>query len=375
MQNNSFLYKFYYQWWKNIDKSILLLISLLFIIGLFFSLVSTSLIASDKLDTNSYFFFFKHLIYIFIGIIIIFIFSSLKTNQLFYYSYFFFFIALISLFLVPIIGVEVKGSKRWIDLFFLPRFQPIELLKPFLIIIISSILCSVRSSNLYLKYLLSIIIVSVISLFLVMQPDIGQTLLIVFSWAVLIFTSGINIFFLFSLSIFAFISLAYLIMYVPKFDYIQSRIFSFFNRDVGTHNFQSDKAIESITSGGFFGKGIGEGTLKNRVPEAHTDYIISVISEEFGFVAIILILLLFLIFIHMVFKKINYEKDDKIKLVLIGCVSLILMQATIHIGVNIRLFPTTGMTLPFLSYGGSSIVSISILSGIILNLTKRKIEN
>ena len=375
MQNNSFLYKFYYQWWKSIDKPIFLIISLLFAIGLFFSLVSTSLIASDKLDTNSYFFFFKHLIYIFIGIIIIYIFSSLKTNQLFHYSYFLFFITLISLFLVPIIGVEVKGSKRWIDLFFLPRFQPIELLKPFLIIVISSILCSVRSSNLYLKYLLSIILVSIISLLLVMQPDIGQTLLIVFSWAVLIFTSGINIFVLFGLSIFAFISLAYLIMYVPKFDYIQNRIFSFFNRDTGTHNFQSDKAIESITSGGYFGKGIGEGTLKNRVPEAHTDYIISVISEEFGVVAIMLILLLFLMFIYMVFKKINYEKDDKTKLVLIGCVSLILMQATIHVGVNIRLFPTTGMTLPFLSYGGSSIVSISMLSGIILNLTKRKIEN
>ena len=375
MQSNSFLYKFYYQWWKSIDKSIFLIISLLFAIGLFFSLVSTSLIASDKLDTNNYFFFFKHLIYIFIGIIIIYIFSSLKTNQLFYYSYFLFFITLFFLFLVPIIGVEVKGSKRWIDLFFLPRFQPIELLKPFLIIVISSILCSVRSSNLYLKYLLSIVLVSIISLLLVMQPDIGQTLLIVFSWAVLIFTSGINIFILFGLSIFAFISFAYLIMYVPKFDYIQSRIFSFFNRDTGTHNFQSDKAIESITSGGYFGKGIGEGTLKNRVPEAHTDYIISVISEEFGVVAIMLILLLFLMFIYMVFKKINYEKNDKTKLVLIGCVSLILMQATIHVGVNIRLFPTTGMTLPFLSYGGSSIVSISILSGIILNLTKRKIEN
>ena len=140
MQNNSFLYKFYYQWWKSIDKSIFLIISSLFAIGLFFSLVSTSLIASDKLDTNSYFFFFKHLIYIFIGIIIIYIFSSLKTNQLFHYSHFLFFITLISLFLVPMIGVEVKGSKRWIDLFFLPRFQPIELLKPFLIIVISSIL-------------------------------------------------------------------------------------------------------------------------------------------------------------------------------------------------------------------------------------------
>ena len=375
MQNNIFLYKFYYQWWKNVDKSIFLIISLLFVIGLFFSLVSTSLIASDKLDTNSYFFFFKHLIYIFIGIFIIFIFSSLKTNQLFYYSYILFFITLVTLLLVPIIGVEVKGSKRWIDLFFLPRFQPIELLKPFFIIMISTILCSVRTSNIYLKYLLSTILVSIIALFLIMQPDIGQTLLVIFSWAVLIFTSGVNIFLLFGISTIAIISLVYLIIYLPKFDYIQGRIFSFFNRDTGTHNFQSDKAIDSITSGGFFGKGIGEGTLKNRVPEAHTDYIISVISEEFGVVAIILILLLFLIFIYMVFKKINFEKDDKIKLVLIGCVSLILMQATIHIGVNIRLFPTTGMTLPFLSYGGSSIISISIISGIILNLTKRKIEN
>jgi cell division protein FtsW len=375
MQNNIFFFKFYYEWWKNIDKSILLIICLLFTIGLFFSLVSTSLIASDKLETNSYFFFFKHLIYVFIGIFIIFIFSSFQTNQLFFYSYFLFFITLFSLFLVPIIGVEVKGSKRWIDLFFLPRFQPIELLKPFLIIMIATILCSVRSSNLYLKYLLSIFLISVISLFLIIQPDIGQTLLVVFSCAVLIFTSGISIFLLVGFSIFALIPLAYLIIYVPKFDYIQSRIFSFFNRETGTHNFQSDKAIESITSGGYFGKGIGEGTLKNRVPEAHTDYIISVISEEFGVVAIILILLLFLMFIYMVLKKINYEKEDKIKLVLIGCVSLILMQVTIHVGVNIRLFPTTGMTLPFLSYGGSSIVSISILSGIILNLTKRKIEN
>ena len=164
-----------------------------------------------------------------------------------------------------------------------------------------------------------------------------------------------------------------MIIYIPKFNYIKARIFSFFDKETGTHNFQSDKAIESITSGGFFGKGIGEGTLKNRVPEAHTDYIISVISEEFGVIAIILILILFLVLIYMVFKKISFETEEQNKLILIGSVSLILMQATIHIGVNIRLFPTTGMTLPFLSYGGSSIVSTSILAGIILNLTKRKI--
>ena len=374
MTNDSSLYKFFYHWWKNIDKSIFFLITLLFAIGLFFSLVSTSLIASDKLDTNSYFFFFKHLFYICIGIFIIFIFSSISTEQLFKYSIILFFISLTSLFLVPIIGAEVKGSKRWIDLFFLPRFQPIEILKPFLIIIFATILCSKRISSLYLKYLASIFIVSLVSIFLIIQPDIGQTLLVVFSWAVLIFTSGINIFLLLGFSLFLLIFLIYLIIYVPRFDYIQSRVFSFFNRDVGTHNFQSEKAIESITSGGFFGKGIGEGVLKNRVPEAHTDYIISVISEEFGVIAIILILFLFLVLIYMVFKKINFEKNEKVKLVLIGSISLILMQATIHIGVNIRLFPTTGMTLPFLSYGGSSIVGISIFSGIILNLTKRKIN-
>jgi len=149
---------------------------------------------------------------------------------------------------------------------------------------------------------------------------------------------------------------------------------SFFDKETGTHNFQSDKAIDSIISGGFFGKGIGEGTLKNKVPEAHTDYIISVISEEFGIIAIVLILFLFLIFSYSVFKKVKNEIDERIKLILVGSVSLILMQAMIHIGVNIRLFPTTGMTLPYISYGGSSIISISILSGIILNLTKRKIS-
>ncbi len=373
MQIDNYIYKFYYQWWKNIDKSIFILISLLFIIGLFFSLVSTSLIASDKLDTNSYSFFFKHLIYVFIGILLIFIFSSLNSSQLYKYSIFLFFISFISLFLVPIIGVEVKGSKRWIDLFFLPRFQPIEVLKPFLIITLATILCS-NSLKIFLKYLLSTILISVISLLLVTQPDIGQTLLVIFSWAILIFTSGINLYILLAIFLSSASLLAYLIVYIPKFNYIQSRIFSFFNREVGTHNFQSDKAIESITSGGFFGKGIGEGVLKNRVPEAHTDYIIAVISEEFGVVAIMLILLLFLILIYMVFKKISFETSDKAKLILIGSISLILMQATIHIGVNIRLLPTTGMTLPFLSYGGSSIISTSILAGIILNLTKRKIN-
>ncbi|MDC0455373.1 FtsW/RodA/SpoVE family cell cycle protein [Candidatus Pelagibacter sp.] len=374
MININSLKSMYYNWWKNINKTIFLLIIFLFSLGLFFSLVSTSLIASDKLDTNNYFFFFKHLTYIFIGLATLVFFSSLSEKNLFRISIYLFFVILFLLFLVPIFGTEVKGSKRWLNFFFLPQFQPIELLKPFIIIFVATILCSEKNYNIYIKYLLTIIAIIPTCLLLIMQPDIGQTLLVFLSWAILVFVSGINLLFILAFISFAILMLLYIVFFIPKFIYIKSRILSFINPDSGTHNFQSDKAIEAISSGGFFGKGIGEGTLKTRVPEAHTDYIVSVISEEFGVIAIILLLILFLFFIYSVFQKIYLEKSEKIKLVLTGTISLIIFQVLIHLGVNIRLFPTTGMTLPFLSYGGSSIVGVSILSGIILNLTKRKID-
>tara|TARA_B100000900_G_scaffold411399_1_gene431017 strand:- start:348 stop:1472 length:1125 start_codon:yes stop_codon:yes gene_type:complete len=373
MQESRSISGLYYEWWKNIDKFIFFLIIFLFIIGLFFSLVSTSLLASDKLDTNDYAFFFKHLSFVFLGIIIIFVLSSINEEKLFKISPSIFLLSLISLFLVPIIGVEVNSAQRWLDLYFLPRFQPIEIVKPFLIILISLILSSEKYKNIYFKYILSFLITLIIALLLVVQPDIGQTLLVFFCWSLLIFISGINIIFLISSCLILFVALFFSIKFIPKFLYIKNRILSFFDTETGTHNAQSEKAIDSITSGGYFGKGIGEGTLKSRVPEAHTDYIISVISEEFGVIAIILILLIFLIFIYSVFKKVYLQNKERTKLILVGCISLILIQAMIHIGVNIRLFPTTGMTLPFISYGGSSIISISILSGIILNLTKRKL--
>ena len=364
----------YYKWWKNLDKFIFSLIICFFIIGLFFSLVSTSLIASDKLDTNSYFFFFKHLTFVVIGLLIVFILSYIEIKTLYLVSIYIFFTSLILLILVQIIGVEVKGSRRWLDLIFLPRIQPIEFVKPFFIIMLALIISNKKLTNYSIKFIFSFSLTLLIALLLIMQPDFGQTLLISFIWITLIFVSGINLLLLFSFSFVGIASILYLTFYIPKFQYIKSRIISFFNTDTGTHNAQSEKAIDSITSGGFFGKGIGEGTLKTRVPEAHTDYIISVISEEFGVIAIILILLLFLIFIYSVFKKVENESNNTSRLILIGSGSLILFQAMIHIGVNIRLFPTTGMTLPFLSYGGSSILSVSILSGIILNLTKRKVQ-
>ena len=374
MLNDNLIYKFYYKWWKNIDKTILLSVLLLFTLGLFFSLASTSLIASNKLETNTYFFFFKHLAYIFLGIVILFFFSSLSEKNLFRLSIFLFFISLFFLLLVPIIGTEVKGAKRWLNLFFLPRFQPVELVKPFTIVLLATILSSEKNIHIYYKYLVSFIAIVPTSFLLMIQPDIGQTLLIFLSWITLVFISGISLLVFLAFFGISLTSLVYMVFYIPKFDYIKNRIFSFFNPDVGTHGAQAAKSVDGISSGGFFGKGIGEGTLKYKGSETHTDFIISVISEEFGVIIIILILIMFLFFIYSVFKKVYLEKNEKIKLVLVGAITLIAAQALIHIGVNIRLFPTTGLTLPFLSYGGSSIIGVSILSGIILNLTKRKVN-
>ena len=374
MPNYDLIYRAYYEWWKNIDKILFVLIILLFSLGLFFSLASTSLIASDKLDTNNYFFFFKHLGYILIGIIILIFFSSLSRKNLFRFSIYLFVISLFLLLLVPLIGTEVKGAKRWLNLFFLPRFQPIELVKPFIIVFLATILSTEKNIHIYYKYFLSFVAIVPVSFLLMIQPDIGQTLLIFLSWITLVFISGISLLVFLTFFSISLTSLIYMVFYIPKFTYIKKRIFSFFNPDTGTHGAQVTKSLDGISSGGFFGKGIGEGTLKYKGSEAHTDFIISVISEEFGVVIVILILLAFLFFIYRVFKKVYHEENEKIKLILVGSITLILAQALIHVGVNIRLFPTTGMTLPFLSYGGSSIISVSILSGIILNLTQRKID-
>ena len=373
MLDSKFFNNLYFNWWRNLDKTILLTILVLFTLGLLFSLLSTSLVASDRLNTNNYFFFLKHCIFIFIGVSTMFFFSILDKNKLFILSYIFFFIFFISLILVPFIGTEVKGSKRWLDIFFLPRFQPIELLKPFIIVIVASSLSFQNKNYQYVKYFVSFLLILPIITLLASQPDIGQTILIFITWLALIFISGINLVLFFSFFSLILFSLISLILFFPKFEYILIRISSFFDPLSG-NNYQSEKASEAIISGGFFGKGIGEGILKNKVPEAHTDYIVSVISEEFGAIMIFFILLIFLIFLYKTFKRISYLKNDKIKFIIFGCSIIIFFQFLVHLGVNIRILPTTGMTLPFLSYGGSSIIGSSILAGIILNLTKKNIS-
>ena len=358
-------------WFRNIDKTLVIIVVVLFFLGLFFSFSSTSSIVAEKLNTQNYYFFIKHLIFVLMALGFIFFISFQKKEVIKKIFPYIFFITLVLLFLVPFFGLEIKGSQRWLEFLFLPRFQPIEILKPFFILIIAKILTSNLEKNMYKKYIETIVILFVVLILLIIQPDLGQTILLFSTWLMMIFISGVNLIiltFFFTISLIAISTL--ILLFPDKFGYIFLRLRSFVDPSQGD-NYQSNKALESIINGGFFGKGIGEGVLKDKVPEAHTDYIIAVISEEFGIILIIGLILIFLILGFNVFKKIINETDNFVKLSLIGLISIILIQAFIHIGVNIRLFPTTGMTLPFLSYGGSSIIGTSIIAGLIINFTKK----
>ncbi len=360
--------------WRNLDKKILFSFILLFSLGLFFSFSSTSSLASERLEKDYYFFFTKHLIFVFCSLLIMFFISFLDLSFLNKTIIPIFLFLLACLILVPLVGIEVKGSKRWLNLYFF-RFQPIEFVKPFFILVSAKILTMNNYKINNRSYLLTFLLLLSIIILLVNQPDLGQSILIIGCWISIVFISGISIAYIISFFVASIVSLLGLLFLLPdKFGYITNRLVSFLDPSKGD-SFQSQKALDAIKQGGLKGQGMGEGVLKESVPEAHTDYIIAVISEEFGSITSILLIMVFLYIAFRIIKITVLEKDQSLKISLCGLSSLLIFQTFIHIGVNTSLLPTTGMTLPFLSYGGSSLFGSSILAGVILNYTKNRFSD
>ena len=371
MQENSFRF-FILNYWRSIDKKIFICFFILFCLGLFFSFSSTSFLAGERLNKDYYFFFIKHLTFTIIAISIMLIISLIKTELLIKLVFPIFLISFIFLAIVPIIGVEVKGAKRWLNLYFF-NFQPIEILKPFFILMTVKILTLDKFKNSQMKYFLSFLLLCLVIILLVDQPDLGQSILIIGSWVFTVFISGVSILFLLAFFSIFVISLSSLLFLLPeKFGYIINRLTTFFDPDQGD-KFQSSSALDAIKLGGLTGQGMGEGILKDSVPEAHTDYVIAIISEEYGSIISIMIILIFLYISFRIIKNCFNQDDQFIKISLCGLATLLIFQTFIHAAVNTNLIPTTGMTLPFLSYGGSSLIGSAILAGIILNYTKNKV--
>ena len=361
-------------YWRNIDKKILFSFILLFFLGLFFSFSSTSSLAGERLNKDYYFFFSKHLVYSLLSLCLMFFISFLELNFLKKSIVPIFILLFIALIMVALIGVEVKGSKRWLNLYFF-RLQPIELLKPFFVLFTAKILTLNTFKNSNNSYLFSFLLLVSIIILLINQPDLGQSILLIGVWVSIVFVAGVNLFYIFSFFGVTLSFLVGLIILVPeKFGYITNRLKTFLDPTRGD-SFQSQKALDAIKQGGLKGQGMGEGILKDSVPEAHTDYIIAVISEEFGSFISILLIMIFLYIVFRIIKITITEIDKFLKISLCGLSSLLIFQTFIHIGVNTSLLPTTGMTLPFLSYGGSSLIGSSILAGVILNYTKNRIND
>tara|TARA_B110000967_G_C18811345_1_gene523765 strand:+ start:164 stop:1282 length:1119 start_codon:yes stop_codon:yes gene_type:complete len=358
-------------YWKNIDKTLFVSFLLLFILGIFFSFSSTSSLAGERLNKDYYFFFSKHLIFAISAIFLMFLISSIQLDFFKKILIPIFIISLIFLILVLFFGIEVKGSKRWLNLIFF-RFQPIEFVKPFFIIAIAKILSSENQDTSTGSYFFSFLVLAIPCIILLNQPDVGQTVLLILSWLAIVFVSGIKLIYILSFFSLTIVSVAGLLFaFSEKFLYVFNRIETFFDPSKGDR-FQSNNALDAIREGGLTGQGMGEGTLKERVPEAHTDYIISVIAEEYGSIISIILICIFLYISFRIIKFTLSENEKFIKIALSGLAALLIFQTFIHIGVNTSLIPTTGMTLPFLSYGGSSMIGSAILAGIILNFTRRR---
>ena len=345
-------------WWKEIDKINFILISILLLVGI---ILSFSL-------NESLFILNKHLIFSLFAFFIMFFLSFIEPKLLRRISLFFFIFFLIILFFTLFFDYEVKGSKRWLKLFGF-SLQPSEFIKPFYFILSSwFIVQGINGRKLYLVALF--LTFFCISSLIILQPDFGMTFLFFLTFFCQLFIAGLSIYLVF----FAIMLLFLLSLFSYYFfDHVHRRVESFLNPSLD--NFQIDLSLRAFKSGGLFGKGPGQGNLKEKIPDANTDFIFAVAGEELGFIFCSIIILLILIIIVRFLLRLLNMKDPFIIISIVGLTCCFGLQSLINIFSSLSIIPTKGMTLPFISYGGSSMISSSILFGFLLSLTKKRKKN
>jgi cell division protein FtsW len=356
-------------WFWELDRILLSLMLVLIAIGLL-SVAAASPATARRLSTSTtqlpaLYFFYRQLMWVAVGIGLMLFISMYPREQARRFAIFGFFLMLALLVLVPFIGKEVNGSQRWIGAG-IARVQPSEFLKPFFAIMLAWIIDWRHKDPSLPVRIISMIITGFICMFLLMQPDLGQTILYSATWFALMMVSGVPAARLWGLVV---AGVGGIILAYNFYPVATMRIDAWI---YGTEGLTHDKlALSTLTAGGLIGVGPGLGTKKFSLPEAHTDYIFSVIGEEFGLLACMVIAALFFAILIRVLIRLLDEKDQFIVLAVTGLVAQFCGQAMINMAVNLGIFPSKGMTLPFVSYGGSSILALSICCGLILALTKR----
>lgn len=355
-------------WWWSVDRWFLGAFLMLIVSGLVLSFAASPPVA-EKLGLEPFYFVKRHGVFLLPSILVM-IAASMLTPRGIRRASVLILGASIALMIVALFfGMEVKGSRRWIDIGPL-TIQPSEFMKPAFVVVCAWLFAEKARRAEIPGNLFAIILLFVVSALLVAQPDLGQTMLTAGVWGALFFMAGMPWFWIAGLVGLA--SAGFLAAYFT-FPHVASRIDRFVTGEGDT--FQTDTAREAIMRGGWLGQGPGEGTVKRLLPDSHTDFVFSVIAEEFG---IITCLLLASIFCFIVLRGLTVafgQRDTFARLAISGLVFLFGLQSIINMAVNLQLMPAKGMTLPFISYGGSSMMAVAIAAGFILALTRRKPEN
>ena len=363
MQNEQ-LNIFFYNWWRSIDRKIFITTIILIFIGCLISFGATPSIAI-KYGLEPYYFVKKHLIFTPVAFFFIFftsLFSKVGIKR------FFLFIFLISVFFIFysfFIGIESKGSIRWVY-FFGYSFQPSEFLKVSFIIICAWIFSSKNQLKVINNQIFSFILYLFVSGLILYQPDFSMFIIISSVYFGQLFINGLKWKWVIACSFF--FSFVFFVTYFLLSN-VKIRIDNFFDPSTGD-NYQISKSLQAIKEGGLFGKGTGMGTVKDNLPDAHTDFIFSVIAEEFGLISCLFVIIFFIYLIFKIYKRVKNEKYLFVILSVSGLVIQLGSQIFVNIGSTIGLIPTTGTTLPFISYGGSSMISTALNIGVILALTR-----
>ena len=354
------------RWWWTIDKVFLSLIILLLLLGVVL-VASASPPVAMRIGAPSYYFVIHQLIFIPPVLLILFFMSAVNLKTLKRVSLIVYALAILGTILTLIVGTEIKGATRWISICGL-SIQPSEFLKP-TVLLITAMLFSKTAVNGKSNGKMLAIFVYLISIgLLLLQPDLGMTIVITLSFFAQLFFAGLPLLLVIGgvgLVVVGGVS-SYFI-----FPHVASRVNRFLDPASGD-NYQIQKALESFSNGGWFGTGPGQGNVKFKLPDAHADFIFAVASEEFGVIAASLIVILFAVIVIRILRH-ALKENDYFKILALGGLGIqVALQSLVHIYSSLHLIPTKGMTLPFISYGGSSLLSIAFIFGVVLALTKKR---
>lgn len=355
------------RWWRTIDKWSLTAILVLFGIGLLLGLAASVPLA-ERNGLAPFHYVQRQAFFGVLGLLAMLVFSMLTPDMVRRIGVIGFLGAFIALALLPVFGTDFgKGATRWFSLGF-ASVQPSEFLKPGFIIVSAWLMAAAQDLNGPPGRLISFCIAVVVVLFLALQPDFGQAMLVLFGWGVVYFIAGAPMALI--ISIIGLTGVGGFLAYNTS-EHFARRINGFLSSDVDPRS-QLGYATNAIQEGGFFGVGVGEGQVKWTLPDAHTDFIIAVAAEEYGLVLVLVIIALYAAITVRSLYRLTRERDPFTRLAGAGLACIFGVQAMINMGVAVRLLPAKGMTLPFVSYGGSSVIAAGITVGMLLALTRSR---